>query len=134
MHPLMPADARVLARVRKICLGWPSANEAIKWGRPHFMAGKKLFANVGPTQEHPSISIKVTPLLQAELVERPGFVLTPYSAHQGWVSLYTDRKFDWDEIADYLRLGYRLVAQRRMLEAMDAMEMKPAKWKSKATR
>jgi len=88
MHPLMPVDARVLARVRRICLGWPSAN----------------------------------------------FVLTPYSAHQGWVSLYTDRKFDWDEIADYLRVGYRLVAQKRMLAAMDAMEVKPTKWKSKATR
>ena len=125
MHPLMPVDARVLARVRKICLAWPSANEAIKWGRPHFMAGKKLFANVGPTHERPSISMKVTPLLQAELIERPGVVPTPYSAHQGWVSLYTDRKFDWDEVSEYLRLGYRLVAQQRMLAAMDAKESKP---------
>jgi predicted DNA-binding protein (MmcQ/YjbR family) len=130
----MPVDARVLARVRKICLAWPSAAEAIKWGRPHFMAGKKLFANVGPTHERPSICMKVTPLLQAELVERPGFVLTPYSAHQGWVSLYTDTRFDWDEVADYLRLGYRLVAQKRMLATMDAVEMKPEKRKSMATR
>lgn len=124
MHPLMPVDARILARVRTICLPWPAANEAIKWGRPHFMAGKKLFANVGPTHERPSISVKVTPLLQAELVERLGFVLTPYSAHQGWVSLYTDTKIDWDDISDYLRVGYRLVAQVRMLAAMDAMETK----------
>jgi predicted DNA-binding protein (MmcQ/YjbR family) len=122
MHPIMPVDRAVLARVRKTCLRWPSANEAIKWGRPHFMAGKKLFANVGPTSERPSISIKVTPLLQAELAERPGFVLTPYSAHQGWITLYTDRKFDWEEVKDYLRLGYRLVAQKRMLAAMDVME------------
>jgi predicted DNA-binding protein (MmcQ/YjbR family) len=125
MHSLMPVDRRVLARVRKICLAWPSASEAIKWGRPHFMAGKKLFGNVGPTHERPSISMKVTPLLQAELAERPQFVLTPYSAHLGWISLFTDTKFDWDEVADYLRLGYRLVAQKRMLEAMDAMETKP---------
>lgn len=127
----MPVDPKVLARVRKICLGWPSANEAIKWGRPHFMAGKKLFANVGPTHERPSISVKVTPLLQAELAERPQFVLTPYSAHQGWISLYTDKKLDWDEVAEYLRLGYRLVAQKRMLEAMDAMTTTP---ESKSTR
>ena len=134
MHPLMPVDRRVLARVRKICLGWPAANEAIKWGRPHFMAGKKLFANVGPTHERPSICIKVSPLLQAELIERPEFVLTPYSAHQGWVSLYTDKKFDWDEVSDYLRVGYRLVAQKRMLAAMDAMASNPVKKQSKATR
>lgn len=75
----------------------------------------------------PSISVKVTPLLQAELAERAGFVLTPYSAHQGWITLYTDRKVDWDEAADYLRLGYRLVAQKRMLAAMDAMESKPTR-------
>ncbi|HEU5218008.1 MAG TPA: MmcQ/YjbR family DNA-binding protein [Gemmatimonadales bacterium] len=124
MHPLMPVDRRVLARVRKIVMGWPAAGEAIKWGRPHFMAGKKLFANVGPTHERPSISMKVTPLLQADLVERPEFVLTPYSAHQGWVSMYTDTACDWDEIADYLRVGYRLVAQKKMLAAMDDTESK----------
>ncbi len=59
--------------------------------------------------------------------ERTGFALTPYSAHQGWVSLYAEMKFDWDEVADYLRLGYRLVAQKRMLAAMDAMESKSTK-------
>ncbi len=123
----MPVDRRVLAKIRKICLDWPAANEAIKWGRPHFMAGKKLFANVGPTHERPSISIKVTPLLQAELTEPPGSVLTPYSAHQGWVTVYTDRKFDWDEVADYLRLGYRLVARKRMLAEMGAAESRPTR-------
>jgi predicted DNA-binding protein (MmcQ/YjbR family) len=87
----MHVDRRVLTRVRTICMAWPSVNEAVKWGRPHFMAGTKLFANVGPTHERPSVSIKVTPLLQAELAERQQFVLTPYSAHQGWISLYTTR-------------------------------------------
>lgn len=119
MHPLVKVDKRVLARVRKICSGWPELSEAVKWGRPHFMAGKKLFANVGPTHERPSVSFKVTPLLQAELTERPEFVLTPYSAHQGWVSLYTDGSVDWDEAAEYLRVGYRLVALSRMLKVMD---------------
>ncbi|HJR36623.1 MAG TPA: MmcQ/YjbR family DNA-binding protein [Gemmatimonadales bacterium] len=120
MHPLVKIDRRVLARVRRICLGWPEVAESIKWGRPHFTAGKKLFGCVDRTHERPSISMKVTPLLQAELVERPEFVLTPYSAHQGWVSLYTDGPFDWDEVEEYLRVGYRLVANKRMLAAMDA--------------
>lgn len=120
MHPLMPVDKKILERVRKICFRWPEVSEDIKWGRPHFMAGKKLFANVGPTHERPSISMKVTPMLQAELVERPTFVLTPYSAHQGWVSMYTDRRFAWDEVEEYLRVGYRLVALQRMLKVMDA--------------
>ena len=119
MHPLVTIDRRVLARVRRICLPWPEVAESIKWGRPHFSAGKKLFANVGRTHERPAISMKVTPLLQAELVERPEFVLTPYSAHQGWVSHYTDAPFDWEEVAEYLRVGYRLVANKRMLAAMD---------------
>jgi predicted DNA-binding protein (MmcQ/YjbR family) len=120
MHPLVRIDRRVLARVRRICLAWPEVAESIKWGCPHFTAGKKLFANVGRTHERPSISMKVTPLLQAELVERAEFVLTPYSAHQGWVSLFTDGAYDWDEVEEYLRVGYRRVANKRMLAAMDA--------------
>jgi len=120
VHPLVKIDRRVLARVRRICLGWPEVQESIKWGRPHFTAGKKLFGCVDRTHERPSISMKVTPLLQAELVERAEFVLTPYSAHQGWVSLYTNGPFAWDEVEEYLRIGYRLVASKRMLAAMDA--------------
>jgi len=119
MHPLVKVDRRVLAKVRKICLGWPEATEAIKWGTPHFMAGKKLFAAVDRQRDRPSVSFKVTPLLQAELIERDGFFPKPYSAHQGWVSVATDRPVDWDEIAEYLRVGYRLVANKRMLNAMD---------------
>lgn len=60
------------------------------------------------------------PLLQAELIEQDGFFPTPYSAHQGWVTAATDVPVDWDEIADYLRVGYRLVANKRMLSAMDS--------------
>jgi predicted DNA-binding protein (MmcQ/YjbR family) len=119
MHPLVKIDRRVLARVRKICLGWPEAGEAIKWGRPTFLAGKKLFACVDRQHDRPGVSFKVTPLLQAELVERDGFFPTPYSAHQGWVTVATDQPVDWDEIAEYLRVGYRLVATKRMLKAMD---------------
>jgi predicted DNA-binding protein (MmcQ/YjbR family) len=116
----MKVDPVVLKRVRKICFQWPDVAEDIKWGRPHFMAGKKLFANVGPTHTRPSISMKVTPLLQAELTESELWVLTPYSAHQGWVTRYTDVGVDWEEIEEYLRVGYRLVALKRMLDAMDA--------------
>jgi predicted DNA-binding protein (MmcQ/YjbR family) len=118
-HPLVKVDPLVLRRVRTICLRWPDAAEEIKWGRPHFLAGKKLFASVGPNYARPSVSMKVTPLLQAELVERAEWVLTPYAAHQGWVTRYTDVPVDWSEIEEYLRVGYRLVALPRMLAAMD---------------
>jgi len=91
---------------------------AYDWGEDSF-DGKKLFAAVDRQHERPSVSFKVTPLLQAELIERDGFFPKPYSAHQGWVSVATDRPVDWDEIAEYLRVGYRLVANKRMLNAMD---------------
>lgn len=119
-HPLVQIDKKVLVRVRKICLGWPEVSEDIKWGRPHFSAGKKLFACVDRTNDRYSLSLKVTPLLQAELAEQSAWVLTPYSAHQGWITRYADIPVDWDEIAEYLRVGYRLVARKRMLVAMDA--------------
>jgi len=118
MHPLVKVDRRVLARVRKICLRWPETEESIKWGRPTFTAGKKLFACVDRQQERPGVSLKVTPLLQAELIERPGCIPTPYSAWNGWVTFFTDQPVDWEELEELLRVGYRLVANKRMLAAM----------------
>ena len=118
-HPLVKIDKKILARVRKICSRWPEVSEDVKWGRPHFSAGKKLFACVDRTHDRYSVSIKVTPMLQAELAEQEHWVLTPYSAHQGWITRYTDVKVDWEEIPEYLRVGYRLVAVKRMLTAMD---------------
>lgn len=119
-HPLVHVDKRALARVRKICQRWPEVSEDIKWGRPHFSAGKKLFGCLDRVHHRYAVSVKVTPLLQAELAEQPEWALTPYSAHQGWISRFTDIPVDWVELADYLRAGYRLVALKRMLAAMDA--------------
>lgn len=73
--PSREGRPRVLARVRKICLVWPEPNVAINWGRPHFLAGKRLFACVDRQHERPGVS--------------------------------------------YLRVGDRLVANPRMLSAMD---------------
>jgi hypothetical protein len=44
----------------------------------------------------------------------------PTPAHQGWITRYTDVPVDWEEIADYLRVGYRMVALKRMLTLTDA--------------
>jgi hypothetical protein len=47
----------------------------------------------------------------------PGrFFKPPYVGPSGWVGVYLDGKVDWDELAEILRDGYRLVAPKRLLE------------------
>src|SRR5262249_52434511 len=108
-----------LAKVRAICLALPEAKEVEAWGHPTFRAGKKMFAAFSGEGNDWSIGMKVGHKRQAELLEDTRFFLTPYAAHQGWISLWVDGKTDWDEVADLVREAYRQVALTRMLTALE---------------
>lgn len=123
MHPPIPTlPAKVLDRVRAICLSLPGGKEVEAWGHPTFRAGKKMFAAIG--WEHTdckqvAIGMKVGHDRQAELLEDDRFFPTPYAAHQGWVSLRIDKKTDWEEVKELLQEAYRQVALRRMIKQLD---------------
>lgn len=108
-----------LQHVRTICSKLPEMHEVEAWGHPTFRAGKKMFAAVGgPTPDEPTLGLKVGFERQDELLEDSRFFPTPYSAHQGWVSIRLDAKTDWDEIASLLVEAYRQVALKRMLKLL----------------
>jgi len=47
-HPRMyDEDDPLLARLRPVCLALPEATERESHGRPHFFAGKRVFATYG---------------------------------------------------------------------------------------
>ena len=111
---------QALQKIRSICLALPEAREVKAWGQPTFRAGKKMFAAFGAEYGEPALSIKVGYDRQDELLNDDRFFPTPYSAHQGWVSLRIDRKTNWDEVTRLLREAYCQVALKRMLKALDA--------------
>lgn len=128
VHPLMfDEDDPVLARVRRIALALPGADEKVSHGRPAFFT-TKVFGYYGGSikvdgaYEQHSQSIVVLPdaeearaLLEEERCYRPA-----YLAPSGWVGVDLDAASDWDEVAELVESSYRNTAGSRLVAQLDA--------------
>ena len=121
-QPLLSLTKRgqLLTHMREICLGLPECKETLKWGNPTFVAGKKMFAALDRYHDRWCIAFVSTLAEQKKLVAKPGFFLAPYSAKYGWVCKDAEGKVNWKEMKKLLLAGYRLVALKRMLAALDS--------------
>ena len=135
-HP--PRDlipARMLARVRKICLGFPETAEKVAWGHPTFRVRDKMFASIGawdydendkPLKEGERGIRRVTmtmPALPGEqealLARGKPFFYPAYVGVRGWIGIELDAKTDWDELTDLLETAYRKIAPKRLAALLD---------------
>ena len=105
-------------QIRSICLALPEVSEVEAWGHPTFRAGKKMFAAFGVLEGVLSLGMKVGFDRQEELLQDDRFFPTPYTAHQGWVSLKIEDRTDWNEVRGLVREAYCQVALKRMLDAL----------------
>jgi hypothetical protein len=119
--------ARVLTRLRKICLSLPDAHELEAWGEPTFRVRNKLFAMyASPTTHHgsgrPAVWCKAAPANQSLMVRaKPErFFVPPYVGPSGWVGVWLDGAVDWREVADLLRDSYVLVAPKKLRTLLEA--------------
>jgi hypothetical protein len=121
---------RVLARVRKICLALPEASERLSHGEPTFFVGAKggkggkVFVSV--VNDHHGdgivgITFPAEPGAQATLIEADPrrFYRPPYVGPSGWVGLRLDVDVDWEEVAEFARESWRLVAPKRIAALLD---------------
>ena len=121
--------ARILARLRKVCLALPDAHEVEAWGEPTFRVRNKLFAMyASPTNHHgsgrPAVWCKAGPGNQGLMVSAnpDRFFVPPYVGPSGWVGVWLDGAVDWEEVADLLRDSYSMIAPKKlraMLELSD---------------
>ena len=123
----MPPRRDPLPRLRKICLALPEAREQIAWGEPTFRVRKKLFAMYANADNHhgrgrSAVWIKARAVNQHLLiVAHPDrFFVPPYVGPGGWVGVWLDRHVDWEELDGLLRAGYRLVAPKKLIAAIEA--------------
>ena len=107
-----------LAKLRKLVHSLPEGCEVEAWEHPTFRAGKKMFASYGSYTDEPCITIKQSLPDQAFLIKDPRFFLPKYVAKQGWVGIRIN-EVEWPVVADMAIKGYRLVALKRMLKALD---------------
>jgi hypothetical protein len=118
--------ARVLTRIRKICLSLPEAHEVEAWGEPTFRVRNKLFAMyASPTTHHgsgrPAVWCKAAPGNQSLMVRaKPDrFFVPPYVGPSGWVGVWLDGAVDWREAGELLRDSYVLVAPKKLRSLLE---------------
>jgi hypothetical protein len=114
---------RVLARIRKLCLGLPETSERLSHGAPtFFVRGKRSFLMV-LTDHHGDGRFAVWCAagegMQRMLVEADPerFFVPPYVGHRGWLGVRLDRGLDWDELAGIVEDAYAEVAPASLVEA-----------------
>ena len=110
-------DDPLLERVRSFCLSLPETTEARSWGHPNFRAGKRTFVAYEWIKKRPSIAFRLQRADVAKYAAVPGFFLTPYGRGQ-WVSLEADRRVSWRLTKCLILKSYRLVALKRMIQAL----------------
>lgn len=126
IRSLSAADAKLVERLRKICLALPEANERVSHGEPTWFAGKgKVFAMLD-NHHHGSWHLSTwlpQPLgVQETLIEADPkrFFRPPYVGPSGWVGMVLDTKPDWDMVAALVRDAYRHVATAKLRARLGA--------------
>lgn len=110
-------DERRLAKLRRVCLALPEAEERPFGGHtsPAFRVRDKLFVMV--SEDRSTMTIKAAPGAQEALVssDPERFFVPPYVGHKGWVGVrLAGGEPDWDELAELVEESYRLTAPKRL--------------------
>ena len=106
--------------VRRIALALPEAEEVMaRETEVTFRVRKRIFVMEQDRQSH--ASLKATPMIQAELVERDPVTFRPaaYVGRFGWVDVDLAR-IDLGELAALIRQAWRLTAPTRLAASLPA--------------
>ncbi|MBI2421481.1 MAG: MmcQ/YjbR family DNA-binding protein [Candidatus Hydrogenedentes bacterium] len=114
----MSADP--LARVRRICLALPEAEEKLSHGEPTFFVRKKvfcMFANNHHNDGHMAVWLPAAYGVQGLLIEEAPekFYKPPYVGVRGWIGVELGEADD-EELASLIHDGWRLVAPKKLLD------------------
>lgn len=105
--------------VRRLAMALPEADEILTWDTDvTFRVRSKIFAIGGEGADH--VSIKATPLVQADLVDRDPKTFAPaaYVGRFGWIYVDLDRVDD-AELERLIRQAWRLTAPKRLAATLE---------------
>lgn len=115
------ADA--IARLRRICLALPEAQERVSHGEVSFFVGRQFVAldDHHHGADRLAFWCPAPPGVQQQLIaEDPEqFYRPPYVGHRGWIGVRIDLDPDWPEIEAIVREAYRLVAPKRLVAQLE---------------
>ena len=122
MKKALTKDGR-LARVTRVCLALPEARQELAGRHATFLVRKTVFAyylNDHHGDGIVSVCCKVLPGDNEALVaaQPAKFYLPAYIGPRGWVALRLDVSgLDWNEVAELVLTGYKLVAPKKLAAA-----------------
>ena len=116
-------DRRALDRVRKICEGFPGAEESALQDRPLFHVRRRRFAIFNGEASPPrprwnaagrSVHFLSDPAEREALLQDPRFTRSPHHGDRGWLTIRVDADTtDWQELAELLESAHDQVVPRR---------------------
>jgi predicted DNA-binding protein (MmcQ/YjbR family) len=122
---------RLIARLRRICMALPQANEKLSHGEPTWFAGAgKVFAMLDDHHHgaaHLSVHLPQPFGAQEALIgsDPERFFRPPYVGGNGWVGVVLDTGPDWDAVAALVRDAYLTVATAKLRTLALAAAAKP---------
>jgi predicted DNA-binding protein (MmcQ/YjbR family) len=114
-----PRAAKMLARLRRICLALPETDEGSSFGSPVWRVGKKSFATLHDYGKGLTVSFWVGIERQGPLEMDPRFSIPPYLGHNGWMALDATQGVNDAELRGLLVESYRHFAPRRAIAKLD---------------
>jgi hypothetical protein len=121
--PAEREQAKVLGKLRVICLALPETSERLSHGAPTFFVRAKRAFLMVLTNHHGdgrfAIWCAAPDGMQKMLVEADPdrFFVPPYVGHRGWLGVRLDRGLNWNELAGIAEDAYAEVAPARLVEA-----------------
>lgn len=115
-----------LDKLRELTLSLPETAEVIAWEHPTFRVKNKIFASFGSYGGGPSIGCKQTKIDQSVLVEDPRISVAPYVGKHGWITIQVEN-MPWPMIEQLVLQSYRLIAPKRLAQALDDDAPSPKK-------
>lgn len=114
-----PAALKMIAKMRKLCLALPEADEARSFGNPVWRVGRKSFAVLYDYGDGLTVSFWVGVERQGPLEMDPRISIPPYTGSKGWIALDVRKPVNDDELADFLIESYRHFAPRRAIARLE---------------
>ena len=120
--PAEREQAKVLGKLREICLALPETSERLSHGAPTFFVRERRAFLMVLTNHHGdgrfAIWCAAPDGMQKMLVEGDPerFFVPPYVGHRGWLGVRLDRGIHWDELAGIAEDAYADVAPAKLVE------------------
>ena len=109
MKPLIDTrfERPVYARLRRLCLSFPDAEEGVAWGHPSFRVAKRTFCTFEILRGRPTIAMKASPADVKRLSQLDDFVVTPYG-RSVYVSQWLDGTINWRRLEALVKRSYKM--------------------------